>query len=120
MNTHEQIVRAISAHGMWKARLNDAIETGKSEFSVATVVTDDHCDFGKWLKGATLELKNNPHYKKCVELHSQFHKQAADVLSLAIAGKKEEATKATGLGSPFSSATSALVKELMAWDREVS
>ena len=120
MGAHEEITQAIAAHGMWKSRLNSAIQTGKSEYSPGTVQTDDHCDFGEWLKGAPGNLKNSPHYNKCCDLHKQFHKAAGNVLTLALAGKKAEASKAVDINSEFTKLSSSLVSELMAWDKEVS
>jgi len=43
----EEITKAIGAHGMWKQRLRQAIDTGKSEFTVERVRPDNLCDFGK-------------------------------------------------------------------------
>ena len=120
MSTHQEIVKAISAHGFWKTRLSDAVETGKSEFEARVVATDDHCDFGKWLKSESANFKGNSHHEKCSQLHAAFHKHAAVALSLALEGKKAEATKASGPGSQFALVSSQLVSELMAWDRESS
>jgi hypothetical protein len=120
MSAHTEITRAIAAHGMWKSRLNTAIQTGKSEYSVTTVEKDDQCDFGKWLKAAGPDLKNSPHFGKCCELHKQFHQKAGAVLSLALAGRKSEAEKAVDMNGEFSRLSSSLVTELMAWDKSAS
>jgi len=112
----DEISAAIAAHGMWKSRLKAAIETGKSDFSPPEVQTDDHCDFGKWLQGAAAtQLKNSPHYANCVRLHREFHKVAAKVLSLALAGKKDDALHSMGLQGEFSLSSAALTKEMMDW-----
>ena len=42
-----QIKSAIGAHGMWKVRLDQAIEKGSSEYTVAGVQVDNQCAFGK-------------------------------------------------------------------------
>ena len=120
MSVHEEINRAIAAHGMWKSRLLGAIQTGKSEYSPSTVQRDDQCDFGKWLRNGSAELKTSPHYRKCCDLHSQFHKAAGSVLTLALAGKKAEASKAIEPGSQFANLSGSLVTELMAWNKEAS
>jgi len=46
LNT-EEITKAISAHGNWKQRLRQAIESGNSEYTVEKLKVDNQCDFGK-------------------------------------------------------------------------
>lgn len=45
------VVKAIAAHGQWKVRLQQAIDTGQSEWSVEQVTVDDQCVLGKWIYG---------------------------------------------------------------------
>lgn len=42
-----QIQTAISCHGMWKARLRQAIETRKTDLNVVEVAKDNCCEFWK-------------------------------------------------------------------------
>lgn len=115
---HQQITKAIGAHGMWKARLQTAIDTSSSELNVTTVRQDNQCDFGKWLYGNDLpaDAKQSGHYKSCRRLHSQFHLAAAKVLTLAMSMKKNEALKAMEPEGEFGTASAALTKAMMAWD----
>jgi hypothetical protein len=119
---NQQITQAISAHGLWKSRLSKAIETGTSEFDVATVNKDDQCPFGKWLyTGIAPNSKRSAHYEAVRKQHAEFHKQASQVLSLALAKKTEQAKTAMGLASDYSKASALLTKAMMKWrDEEAS
>jgi methionyl-tRNA formyltransferase len=120
MTTHQQIVKAIGAHGMWKARLQQAIDHGASDASVTAVRQDNQCDFGKWLYSVDLsaDAKRSPHYQNCRHLHRQFHLAASKVLTLALANKKEEATRAMGSTGEFATSSAALTKAMMDWEKE--
>jgi methyl-accepting chemotaxis protein len=118
----QEIDKAIGAHGMWKNRLKQAIDTGNLEISVATIGAKDQCAFGKWLHGTTLSPhdKVSEHYKAVAELHAQFHKVAARVAELATAGKKSEAEKLLGSDSEFVSISTKLTAAMMAWKKSVT
>ena len=107
----EQITKAIGAHGMWKQRLAQAIETGQSDVDVATVRRDDACEFGQWL----LTAGSGPDASEVRRLHSAFHAQAAEVLTHALAGHKEQAQNALAPDQPFASASVALTSAMMKW-----
>ncbi len=117
MSTKEQIKKAIGAHGMWKSRLAAAIDTGKSEFTVDAVRKDNACDFGRWLYGADIPAaaKQLPDYETCRRLHADFHQTAAEVLSMAVAGKKSEAQKAMAATSKFAATSASLTSAMMKW-----
>lgn len=109
----QQVRAAIGAHGMWKARLRSAIDTGASSVSVADIRPDNRCEFGQWLYGDCRGGFAAPQEWETVRaLHAAFHSEAARVLEMALSGRKAEAEKAMGLGGAFSHASSALVKEL--------
>jgi hypothetical protein len=114
---NEEVVKAIAAHGAWKMRLNDAISTGTSDVTAADVAPDNKCAFGKWLYGPEFPAaeKASPVYRDVVKLHAEFHKEAATVLRMALAGQKDQATAAMGIGSGYSRASSSLVKTLTTW-----
>ncbi len=115
MNIAEALDRAIAAHAKWKYRLMQAIDTGRSEWQVAVVRTDSACDFGKWLLGLPLSARLSEHSQKVRGLHAQFHGLAADVLELALAGRKTEAAAAMALGSRFAEISSQLTMAVLAW-----
>jgi len=117
MSLKDEITKAVGAHGMWKKRLDSAIDTGSSEFTPERVCADNQCDFGKWLYGGTITAadKTNPHYEAVRKRHAEFHKSAADVLKLALAGKKNEAHRLIGTEGRFTAASADLTKAMMTW-----
>jgi Chemoreceptor zinc-binding domain len=119
---NDQITSAIGAHGMWKNRLRAAIEAGTADLTV-NVVRDDHqCTFGKWLHGANLssEIKNSHHFRKCAEFHRRFHIVASEILSLAISGKKEEASEKMKPGQEFCRVSTELTNAMLGWKASTS
>lgn len=115
MNTVEALDHAIAAHAKWKYRLMEAIDTGKSSHRVSDVRTDSGCDFGKWLIGLPLSERLSAHAQKVRALHAEFHRLAADVLEMALAGRKAEATAAMALRSRFAEVSSDLTMAVTAW-----
>ncbi len=115
MNLTDTLDRAIAAHAKWKYRLTEAIDTGKSQWRVSDVRTDSSCEFGKWLVALPLSQRLSEHSKKVRALHAEFHALAADVLELALAGRKAEATAAMAFRSRFATASSNLTMAVVAW-----
>jgi hypothetical protein len=120
MNRTEALDRAIAAHAKWKYRLMEAIDTGKSEWRVGDVRADSSCEFGKWLGALPLSERLSEHSKKVRALHTEFHVLAADVLELALAGRKAEATAAMALRSRFAEVSSNLTMAVIAWKEQGS
>jgi len=106
--------KAMTAHSAWKARLRNAIATGKLDVAAATVKADDQCQFGKWLYGTELSVqeKQSEQYRAVKELHGRFHEEASKVAQFAISGQKEAAEKAMGLSSDFTRISSDLMNVL--------
>jgi len=120
MNFQEQLDKAIGAHGLWKARLRTAIDTGKSDFNPHTVKTDNNCDFGKWLyNDISPELKTSPTYKVVLQYHAEFHKEAGRILQLALEGNKEDAEKGIKAASTFATISSSLTATMMEWKKSL-
>ncbi|TKB60729.1 MAG: hypothetical protein E8D48_12255 [Nitrospira sp.] len=113
----EEIMKAIGAHGMWKTRLTQAIETGKIDAAVDTVRMDNQCAFGKWLYGTSLDAndKKSPHYEECKNLHAKFHQAAAQVVELAVVGKKHEAQQLMSLEGEYTKVSSKLTAAMSTW-----
>lgn len=120
MSTKDAIKKGIGAHGMWKQRLIKAIKTGESEWTPTVVCQDNQCEFGKWLYSCSAEEKSSPHFNNVKDLHAQFHKSAANVLTLALAKKQADAEKEIASGSDYANHSSALTKEMMQWQNTVS
>ena len=115
MNDTEHINKAIAAHGRWKTHLRQAIETGKSEWKADSVRSDSLCDFGKWLHSCSSAEKATERWTKIRDLHAEFHREAARILTLALAGRKSEAEGAIALGSHFSKTSADLTLALVSW-----
>jgi Chemoreceptor zinc-binding domain len=113
-NISDQINNAIGAHGLWKTRLKYSIEHGKSDFATEQVRMDNLCEFGKWLYSCSAEQKKSPDWKNIKDLHGKFHAAAANVLELALKGKKKEAETEL-LNGNFSKVSNMLTSSLMQW-----
>jgi len=120
MKISDALDKAVSAHAKWKYHLMDAIDTGKSAWRVGDVRSDHACDFGKWLIALPLSDRLSEHAKKVRTLHAEFHGLAADVLEMALAGRKEEARAAMAFGSRFAAVSSNLTMAVMAWKEAAS
>ncbi len=119
MSMKDAISKGIGAHGMWKQRLIDAINSGQSEWTPAIVCQDNQCEFGKWLYACSPQEKSNTHYETVRELHATFHKNAANVLEMALSGKKTEATASIDQGSDYKTLSTKLTQEMMGWKAEI-
>lgn len=117
----EEIEKAIAAHGKWKADLRQTLQTGKIDKPVETIRMDKQCFFGKWLDGSSLtpEEKESRHYKTVKEHHAEFHKTAARVVELVLAGKKSDAERMMSLGGEYAQISSKLILAMMDWKRSL-
>jgi len=107
------VTKAIAAHGQWKVRLRQAIDTGKSEWSIDQVKVDDQCVLGQWIYGdAVARFPGDPLVQEIRELHRQFHQEAAKVLSLALMGRKADAERLMEQGSAYARISGSLVRAL--------
>jgi methyl-accepting chemotaxis protein len=121
MSTHNEIDKAISAHGMWKQKLRQAIDTGECESTPERVKCDNNCSFGKWLyERIDPQVKNMPQYHDVVALHAKFHKEAGAILALALEGHKNEAKQCLALGSEFSKVSANLTKKMHEWQKALA
>ena len=118
MSVHDEIDKAIAAHGQWKQKLRTAIDTGECESTPAKVKMDCNCSFGKWLhERIEPSAKDNHFYEEAVSLHAQFHQEAGSILELALNGKGDEAHDLLALGGNFSKYSAALTKTLKNWQQ---
>ena len=116
MATTDVIEQAITGHGAWRTILLHAMETGTSSIDIARAKRDDRCELGKWLyREADAADRRSPSYARVRELHQAFHVKAAQVLDLALQGRKAEAEAAMAMRSPYASASAALTAALKAW-----
>ncbi len=90
----EIMASALDAHRAWTTRLQQAIDTGTSTTSVEVAGKDDRCAFGKWLHGPDLFHDREPdRWQQLHDLHERFHRNAAQILDLAISGHADQATE---------------------------
>jgi hypothetical protein len=113
-----EIERAIIAHVLWKSHLHNAIERGVSEFTVEKVEADNLCEFGKWLFGLPAAERPTRHWQIVQQLHAEFHREAAHVLSLALQGRKAEAYQAVDLESLFMKTSAKLTQAMREWQQD--
>lgn len=111
-----EINKAMAAHGVWKVRLREAIESGQSEYQPQVVARDRECEFGKWLHSIPAGERPPEFWNKVQELHVCFHQEAGRILSLALSGEQEEALSLVGdLRGRFVTTSIELTNMLQAW-----
>ncbi len=116
MSVHDEIDKAIAAHGQWKVKLRNAIDTGTCESTPDKVKMDDNCSFGKWLNHRIdNSYKNTSLYKEVIDLHANFHKEAGTILELALNGNKDEANELMKIGGKFTSYSGQLTRKMKEW-----
>lgn len=117
MSREDELEKAIAAHVMWKTRLKNAIDSGRLDADVQTIARDDQCTLGKWLYGNTIapSERTSGHYETVRSLHADFHKTAARVAELALAGKKAEAEAMMALRGEYSTVSGKLLQALTEW-----
>ncbi len=110
-----QVKNAIAMHNTWLSRLKDAAATGRSEYSVATVSRDDICPIGIWLsENLAPELRDSPLRVITAARHAVFHRSAARLLSLALAGDPSVAASLER-GGDFQMVDSLMLDALEDW-----
>lgn len=96
---------ARKAHASWKVRIKDAIAGRSTEkLDPATIAKDSVCTLGKWIHSDGPKACNaHPDLLKRVkELHAEFHKVTAGVVTSSNSGAKGDALAALGPDSQFS------------------
>ncbi len=120
MSVHDEIDKAVAAHGAWKQKLRSAIDTGKSESTPAKVKMDNNCSFGKWLyERIDPKAKGSPYYNDILKMHADFHKEAGAILELALKGNKDQANDLMKLGSNFSKISAKLTTTMKSWQKSL-
>jgi hypothetical protein len=113
----QEIDKALEAHRLWKAQLKEAVKNRKIEKPIEVIRTNNSCAFGKWLYGAeiTADQKSSKYYKTVTDLHTEFHKVAAQVAELAVAGKVDEAESLLSTKGAYMDTSARLSSALTDW-----
>ena len=110
-----RIGEAIGAHGIYKMKLDRAINTGRTDFNPAEIGHDQKCSFGAWLHehSVSTTMQNDPLYKEVRDKHATFHKEAGQVLSHAL--NNDVASASRLLNGAFDEHSHELVSLLTKW-----
>jgi hypothetical protein len=84
------IESAIANHAKWATHLTKAITDAQLEIPLATIGSDDVCEFGQWLYGAEVseEDRASADFQTVRDLHAEFHKVAREVAELAASSNR--------------------------------
>ena len=118
----KEIDQAIAAHSYWKGYLRHAIKTGRIDKPVEAIRNDSQCLFGKWLASIMPESMEaaSHHFIMVKERHAEFHKTAARVAALILAGKQSDAEHMMALGGEYATISAELILALMEWKKSLS
>lgn len=120
MGIQDEIAKAIESHAHWKSKLRMAIELGVSEFTPDQVREDKNCMFGEWLHHYIEDAyRDTPEYREIVSLHANFHKEAGEILELALNGNAKEADRRMKIGGRFSAYSETLIRKMRAWQESL-
>jgi hypothetical protein len=111
----DKITKFVAAHAKWKHHLKMAIDTAQSDETADEVAHDDRCEFGQWLLSLPKGDQSTAQWQKVRALHAEFHKAAANVLAMALAGKKEEAAAEMAFGGNFAKVSANLTVAMTEW-----
>lgn len=113
-----EINKAIGAHGVWKVRLREAIETGTSDYRPETVAADSACDFGTWFYAIPATERPKEFWEQVQKVHARFHQEAGRILKLALEGKRDDALATmTDLRGEFVTTSIELTTILSDWKK---
>ena len=120
MAINEEIAKAFGAHGLWRTRIQQAIDSCDCEHTPDDVSRDDKCVFGRWLYGPELpaSVRGSSDYKAVVSIHADFHQAAGEALRKALKGDREAAT--ADLQGRFAEVSERLSAALVHWQREAA
>ncbi len=109
------IYQAIVTHTTWKKRLHEVVEQGSNPYDFSI----EHNEFNKWLKENVNELSQYEHYSTVVKLNNELHREARQIIHLALTGKQAEAQALIEYGSEFEHLSQDLVQNIIAWHDSV-
>jgi len=109
---------AIRAHSEWKMKLRSAISE-RATLDPVSLAQSDHCALGKWLHGESrAKYGHLGSHKNCVQLHTEFHKQASKIAATINSGRYSEAEQMLGSGTPYTDTSHKIVMAIGTLKRE--
>jgi methyl-accepting chemotaxis protein len=105
---------AIVAHTNWKMKLTSYISKPDHSLKASVVGSPHDCALGKWIDSEGKKYSTAPEFTALVSGHANFHKAAAAIITKADAGQKVTEEIALGAHSEYASASTAVVKSIMA------
>ena len=120
MVTREAIDAALTAHAQWKDRIEASVASRRSDFKPAVVAMDDACDFGRWMHTLRGDDILTEQYRTVKALHAQFHKAAAHVLTMALAGNGADAMTELAPGGDYHRIAADLVLAMTRWKEMIN
>lgn len=111
------IAEAKAHHAKWKMLFRTAIETGGA-MDVETISDVHSCELGRWLHGeAKINYGAQHAYRRCVEAHAEFHRQAGQVAQTINAQRLNDAGDMLRDGSAFARASARIDLTLATFGR---
>lgn len=111
---------ASKAHAEWKTKFRVAINN-KEKMDAMSIAKDNLCVLGGWLYGeGKSKYGSLDAFRKCVELHAAFHKEASLVAQKINAEKFGEAETMIGSGTTYTDASQAIGIAIIQLQREIS
>lgn len=87
---------AITQHMQWKFRL-DLLVAGYSRETLdpEQVAQEEGCELGRWIAAEGERTHgSDPAFRSLQRTHAEFHRCAAEIIRLCLAGRREEAERA--------------------------
>ena len=110
MNAEE----AIACHRAWKDSRQAAL-TSPWNLDIEQISGDHACRLGNWLHGdGLLEYGHLPEYRRCLDIHRQFHAEATRLAGAINDGRLFYAQRLMASGSAYSTASESLGIALIA------
>ena len=110
---------AIAAHTEWGRKLAEYLANPDRSLQPEEVSSDKRCEFGTWLAGEGRKFAKMSEYGTVVSDHARFHRVAGEIVRRANAGQKVAEEMFLGAKSEFASASSAVVRSIMALKAKV-
>ncbi len=102
----------VKAHIRWFHHLRKAVETGESDMAPAAVAIDTECEFGKWVHSELHGLCSAALFEQIHRIHADFHRTAAEILTLALNGRQADARVRLGARSELGELSKRLIEKV--------